>query len=311
MKAKLLLVAVATVTTSLLFTACQKNADDDQNATIETEASTHSDDENFFSSESEAALTDVDGQLEATAGFTGRGNEVQSLICDATVVVDTTVNPRTITLTFNGANCLGNRTRTGVIVISMAQGTRWRNAGASVNVTFQNFKITRVRDNKSVTFNGTKTYTNVSGGLLVNLATLNQITHTVTSNNMSVTFDNGSQRTWQIAKQRVYTYNNGIVISIRGTHTDGDATNIAEWGTNRFGRSFRTSTREPVVIRQDCNFRITRGWVKHVTQAFTTDVTFGLDAQGNPTSCPGNNFYYMKIVLTTAGGNTRTVILPY
>mgnify|MGYP006899130240 CR=1 FL=1 len=311
MKAKLLLIAVAAATTSLLFTACQKNADDDQNATIETEASTHSDDENFFSGESEAALTDIDGQLESTQGFTGRGEQVQSIICDATVVVDTTANPRTITITFNGTNCLGNRTRTGVIVVSMAQGTRWRNAGASVNVSFQNFKITRVRDNKSVTFNGTKTYTNVSGGLLVNLPTLNQITHTVTSNNMSVKFDNGSERTWQIAKQRVFTYNNGIVISIRGTHTDGDATNIAEWGTNRFGRSFRTSTREPIVIRQDCNFRITRGWVKHLTQAFTTDVTFGLDAQGNPTSCPGTNSYYMKIVLTAANGNTHTTILPY
>jgi hypothetical protein len=310
MKAKILFLAVTVATTSLLFTACQKDSAD-ENVSTETEASTHSDDENFFSTESDAAINDADAQLETTAGFTGRGSEVQSIICDATVVVDTTVNPRTITITFNGTNCLGNRTRTGVIVISMAQGIRWQNAGAAVNVSFQNFKVTRVRDNKSVTINGTKTYTNVSGGLLINLPALNQITHTVTSSNMSVTFDNGSQRSWQIAKQRVFTYNNGVVITSSGTHTDGNLANIAEWGTNRFGRSFTTSTTQPVVIRQDCNFRVTGGQVKHTTPAFTSDVTFGLDVTGNPTGCPGNNFYYMKIIWTATGGNSRTLILPY
>jgi hypothetical protein len=193
----------------------------------------------------------------------------------------------------------------------MAQGVKWKNTGAAINVTFQNFKVTRVIDSKSITINGTKTYTNVSGGLLFNLPTLNSITHTITSSNMSVTFDNGSQRTWKIARQRVFTYNNGVVITTTGTHTEGNVTNVAEWGTNRFGHAFSTAITQPVIVRQDCNFRVTGGQLTHTVPLFTSSATFGLDINGNATSCPGANSYYMKITWTGVGGNTHSVILPY
>jgi hypothetical protein len=307
MKAKHALLIVTTLTASLFFTSCQKdssgNTDD-----VATEASAHNDDESRVSSEIDAAANDADLVLESTAGFYAR--DPQSIICDASIAVDTMSNPRTITITYNGTNCLGNRTRTGVIVISMAQGVRWKNAGASVSLSFQNFKITRISDNKSITINGTKTYTNVSGGLLINLASLNSITHTITSSNMSITFDNGSQRTWQIARQRVFTYNNGVVITTTGTHTEGNVSGVAEWGTNRFGRAFTTSITTPVVIRQDCNFRITAGKVTHTLPAFTSSATFGLNAQGSPTTCPAGAFY-LKLEWTGAGGNTHSALIPY
>jgi len=227
------------------------------------------------------------------------------------VVIDTVSNPRTITITYNGSNCFGGRTRTGVIVISMAPGVRWKNAAAVLNVSFQNLKITRVVDNKSITINGTQTYTNVSGGLLVNLPTLNTITHTITSSNMSVTFDNNSQRNWQVARQRVFTYNNGIVVTSTGTRSDGGVTGIAEWGTNRFGNSFTTVITQPLVIRQDCNFRLVSGKVTHTTALFNAAVTFGLDVNGAPTSCPGLASYFLRIEWTGPSGIPRTLILPY
>ena len=40
-------------------------------------------------------------------------------------------------------------------------------------------------------------------------------------------------------------------------------------------------------------------------------VTFGLNAAGNPTSCPVLAPYYLKLVWTGANGIVRTVILPY
>jgi hypothetical protein len=309
MKAKLLSFAVLTISLSILFTSCQKDTKEETDYTAES--ATHSDDQSRFSNEQDAVANDANLMLEATSGFTGRGQSVQSLICDADVVVDTVSNPRTITITYNGTNCLGNRTRTGVVVISMAQGIRWKNAGAVLSVTFQNLKITRLSDNKSITINGTQTYTNVSGGLLFNLPVLNTITHTITSSNMSVTFDNGSQRTWQVARRRVFTFNNGIVITVNGTHTEGSTTGIAEWGTNRFGRTFTTAVSQSLVFRQDCSFRLTTGKVDHVTPQFNASATFGLDASGNPTTCPGAGSYYMKIVLTGPAGNTHTAILPY
>jgi hypothetical protein len=103
----------------------------------------------------------------------------------------------------------------------MAQGVHWKDQGAQITLTFHDLKITRVSDNKSITINGTQTYTNVSGGLLINLLTLGTITHSITSSNMSITFDDGTQRTWNVAKQRVYTFSGtNVSITISGTHTE-------------------------------------------------------------------------------------------
>lgn len=309
MKARIFYGAMFLTLSSLFFVACQKDPSNDDNYTLETIR--HSDDQSRFSNEVDAAANDVNITVESAAGFAGRTENIQSFICDATVAVDTVSNPRTITITYNGANCLGNRIRTGVIVVSMAQGVRWKNAGAVINVTYQNFKVTRLSDNKSITLNGTQSFTNVSGGLLINLPALNTITHTITSSNMSVTFDDNSQRTWQVARQRVFTYNNGVVITVTGMHTANGITGIAEWGTNRFGNAFTTSIAQPVVMRQDCSFRVGSGMVVHHTNLFNASATFGLNANGNPTGCPGTNPYYMKVEWTGPRGNTQSALLPY
>ncbi len=305
MKKHILLPSLFIFSLLICFTACKKEKAEN------TDIATHADDQSGFSAEVDAVANDADIALESDGSFSGRYQGVQGIICDATIAVNTTSNPRTITITYDGTNCLGNRTRTGVVVISMAQGVLWKNAGAAVTVSFQNLKITRVRDNKSITINGSKTYTNVSGGLLINLVTLGTITHSITSSGLSVTFDNGSQRNWQVAKQRVFTYNNGAVLTTTGTHTDGTNTGIAEWGTNRFGATFATSIVEPLVVRQDCSFRLTSGKVKHTTPLVTGTATFGLNANGEPTSCPGLGTYYFKVIWTGPNGNSITIIRPY
>jgi hypothetical protein len=101
------------------------------------------------------------------------------------------------------------------------------------------------------------------------------------------------------------------VVTITGTHTDGNNTGIAEWGTNRFGGAFATSIVEPLVVRQDCNYRLVSGKVKHTTPLVTATATFGLNANGEPTSCPGLGAYYFKVLWTGPNGNSITVIRPY
>lgn len=311
MKNKILGFTTAILFLAAIFTACKKeNGSSSDNS---NEAAVQSDDQERFSSETEAATNDADAALEITTSFTGRldHTQVNPWSCDATIAIDSSSDPMTITVTYSG-NCLGNRTRTGSVVLSMAKGTHWKDQGASVSLTFQNLKITRTSDNKSITINGTLTYTNASGGLVIGLPTLGgSITHTITSSDMSVTFDNNTQRTWQVARQRVITYDNGFIITVSGTHTDGNVQNIAEWGINRLGHAFTTSTIQPIVVRQDCNFRIVSGEVQHVTPAVTLVTTFGLDATGNPTSCPGTGSYYFKAVWTGAGGKSITIIMPY
>jgi hypothetical protein len=321
MKLKIHFLLALLISTSLFFTSCSKNND---SATVDenTEMTAHSEDQSMVLSASDEADDDVNAVMDNYGGSFNGGRVDQTAVlrspCNTTVTVDTSSTPHVITITYNGLSCNGRFNRTGQIKISFAGGFRWGVAGSTMTITYVNFKVTRVVDNRSITINGTKVNKNVTGGLLRNLATAGTIIHEITSNNMSITFDNGSQRLWNIHKQRKFTFgvtpsDAGINIEISGLHTDGTKTGIAEWGTNRFGNPFITqiSTANPITIRQACNFRITSGEVVHTRGLRTVTTTFGLDVNGNPTSCPGTAAYYMKIVWVGANGTTVTVIRPY
>jgi hypothetical protein len=290
-----------------LFTySCKKdNSSSSSSTDTATEAKTQADDQNFYSSETDAVTDDANASLNASGGtYNETPVGVQSpslpLPCDATITVDTTSSPHTITITYNGSSCDARRTRTGTVIVSFSPGFKWGDVNAQITVQFVNLKITRTSDGKSITLNGTRTVTNVSGGLLKNLATLDSIVHKINDANMSITFDNGKQRTWQREATRTFTYNNGIVIS----------TNDSVSGENRFGDAFSTITEQPVVVEQSCDYRVVGGEVKHTGPKVTTDVTFGLDSSGNPVSgCP--IILYMKVIWTGPNGNTLTAIIPY
>ena len=322
------------IAASFSVTSCKKdNSSGTTDTTSSANVDTQGDDQSQVSSEVDNISNDANTSLSSSASFSGDasssftvagGTEVSSvsaqattvytvanLICDATVTYDTADNNRVITITYNGSNCWGNRTRTGVVTVTLPLGQHWKDAGAVATITATDLKITRVRDNKTITINGSKTYTNVSGGLLKDLATIGTITHTVTSDGISITFPDGGARTWHVAKQRVFTYDNGIVITTSGTYNDGTDGGIAEWGTNRFGNSFTNIISVPRVIRQDCDFRITAGQNTLKVAKGVSVITFGLDANGEPTGCPGTGTYYYKLVFTGNGGLTYTFIRPY
>ncbi|HYM93399.1 MAG TPA: hypothetical protein VET23_04620, partial [Chitinophagaceae bacterium] len=82
MKTKILLLAVTTFCTALIFTACQKNTSSSVDET--TQVSTEADDQSTVSTEADNATNDADVMVEATSAFSGRGYDIQSLICDAT-----------------------------------------------------------------------------------------------------------------------------------------------------------------------------------------------------------------------------------
>jgi len=302
------LIMFAFIAISMTFTSCKKS---DTQATDNTsELATHSDDQSRFDNETDAVNNDANAAIENFSAFEGRPNGVLLLPCDATVVLDSTATLRRITITYNGSNCAGTRLRTGVVVLSMPLSQRFSDVGAVLTTTFQNLKITRISDNKSITINCVHEVKNVTGGRLYQLASLGTIVHEITSPGMSVLFDNGSTRTWQVAKKRTFSYDNGIVITTIGMHTDGSTTGISEWGTNRFGNAFVTVITTPMVIRQDCNFRLVSGELAHRRLIADVTVTFGLNAAGLPTTCPAGVFYY-KLVWTGTNGIVRTYILPY
>ena len=207
MKKNINVMLAAVIGLSVCFTSCKKIDKEENN----TELSTHADDQARVAAETDAVANDADIATENFAQFSGRSTSADagttSFICDASTVLDSTDTERRITITYNGTNCSGTRTRTGVVVLTIPRSIHWRDAGAVLTVSIQNLKITRLIDNKSITINGIHTITNTSGGRLTELYTLGHIEHDIASPGMSITFDNGSQRTWQVSKHRVFNHN--------------------------------------------------------------------------------------------------------
>ena len=310
MKRIYVILMLAASTTLFTLGGCKKGSNTTE-TDLTSDVTVQTDDHAMFSSEDDAVSDDVNATLELDPLFSGKNT---STLCNATVVKDTTGLVKSMTITYNGPNCQNTRNRVGVVVFSMTKNTKWKDAGAALTVSIQNLKITRIADSKSLTLNGTKSITNVSGKLLKDLinpaAGVTTVVHTVTSSNMSATFDNGTSRQWQIAKKRTFTASAGqLVISVTGT--GGTTSDVAVWGTNRLAQDFSTRIITPMVVRQDCNWRLVSGKIEHTKLTRPITVTFGLDASGNPTGCPGTGAYYFKAEWTSLAGATYSVIKPY
>src|SRR6185437_13861997 len=193
-------------------------------------------------------------------------------------------------------------------------GSRWITTGDQITVEFQNLTITRLLDSKKIIFNGTHLYTNETGGSLLSLISNNAtpISHTITSSNMSITFDDGSQRTWSFARLRTFSYNNGLVINESGIHTNDTLTNISEWGTNRYGNTFTAQIRTPLTVMASCGWKVTSGMYVLTNNSGVLTLTFGLDVNGTPvTGCALDELYYLKLAWAGSGGATYSITLPY
>lgn len=319
MQSKIRLIAGITFIMAAAFVSCKKT-DITTTTDQSTELTVQSDDQFNFSAQVDAVANDANFLVENDKAFNGKiGNALGKVdnifgaVCNTTSVADSANGIRKITVTYNGTNCAGNRSFTGVVVLSMPMATHFKDAGAVLTINIQNLKITKLKNNKSITLNGTKTITNVTGGNIIDLANPagKSITHTIVGTDLSVTFDNGTKRTWQVAKKRVFTYNNGLVITTTGTHKEGVVSGISEWGTNRFGNDFVTAINQPMIVRQDCNFSLVSGEVTHGKLIADVTVTFGLNALGEPTSCPIAGSYYFKAIWKGVNGVIKTTIMPY
>jgi hypothetical protein len=301
------LLMTCTAAVLITFTACKKPVEQQPTP---SETATHSDDQMQFTAEMDAVTDEANDIIRDNASFNFRNST--NTICDGTYSVDTNAAVKTITITYNGGDCSGrNRTRTGSVVLSMAKDVRWADAGAQLTITYNNVTVTRNSDQKSITLNGSAVITNVTGGTIIGLPNSGSMVHRINSDGMTVKFADGTSRTWMVAKQRDFSYNNGIVISTSGTHSEGSLSQISEWGVNRGGQAFTTVIAEPLVITQECYFRVTSGRIEYNTDTKLA-ITFGLDMYGVPTNCPGlTGNYYFKAEFTDLRSITHTLIWPY
>jgi hypothetical protein len=323
MKAKILF-RMSLLAAAIAFTvvACKKdNSSSGSNGTTSaSDVQTASDDQTMVSNQDDAISDDATAALnsnasisggaayEASAAKSGANTLGASIIlkpfCGATITVDTSNGSKVITIVYNGNDCLGRFSKSGTVVITLSNNGHWRDTGATVNINVEALTITRKRDGKSIVFNGTKTITNTSGGLLIDLATVDSIVHDFSAN-MSVTYPNGKTKSWTSQKHHVFTYNGGLVETTTGGET----------GTSRYGVNYTVTITQPKVIDQTCDFNLVAGQ-DSTSRAdnITAIITYGLTSTGAAqTSCPlPSGWLYAELVWTNGtNGKQYTYIFPY
>jgi hypothetical protein len=269
----------------------------------------YSDDQVQVAAEMDAVLDEANHLLleNDTLNFGG----VKEQLCDADFTVDSTADIKRITITYNGNNCgPKNRTRKGSVVLSLPKGSRWNDVGAVLTIQYQNLSVRRVADQQTIIFNGNATVRNITGGSTQYLDSIGSMAHDVASNAFSIKFSNDTTCTWMIAKQRDYSYDEGVVISTTGKHADGNILNISEWGLNRAGQHFKTVIDQPLITKQACLYRVTNGKMVYVTDRHLV-ITYGLSLNGLPMTCPGYKPYYFSVVHSTNEDNETPLIWAY
>lgn len=223
-------------------------------------------------------------------------------------------------LNYNGPDCFNTKNRTGSIEIQLPYNsvtqhvTRWSVAGATATITFVNYKVTYLSNNKSITFNGTHSMTNVNGGGVIQLYLGTPIIHKIRAN-MQLTFDDSTSRTWRAAEIQTLSSVSGsgqVKATIIGDTTMGGHSNVAFWGINRMGDSFIVDNPTPFsynVYGFPCLFKPLTGVFIYYGITHSITLTYGVDSNGNivTAGCPTS----YKFSWLDAQGATQQVVLPY
>ncbi|MBK7213256.1 MAG: hypothetical protein IPH88_08230 [Bacteroidales bacterium] len=282
------LIALSTAVLAISFSSCKKDNTDETSATASLEQL--STDETNVEAVTDDALKDVENVMSYhNSGYKSTDGIPCNATLDSVGVVNDTI---TMYITYDGLNCNGTRNRVGQVQIRKAVGTFWGMEGASVQISYINFAVTRVATGRTITLNGTKTFTNVSGGFVWQLGTtLTSVIHRV-EGSMNITFDNGTTRSWNVARQRTYTgVPDALVMTIEGFGSAEGYENLVTWGTNRQSEQFYTQITTPVAHRQLCGWDPVSGTKVHQIPAMEKSaiITFGYNNNNEPISgdeCP-------------------------
>ncbi len=321
MKTKNVMKSLMILTVSaLLFTGCKKKENvEPENPATET-AKVNAADQSTVDQQSNESIDDVNKVLNDNP------NTRTELPCNVTIDSAALMTQGLIKLTYHGLSCDLLRTRTGVISVQLPfdpatkKPVHWNAKGARAIITYDNFKVTRVADNKSVTFNGKITLTNVNGGGVWVLLSGTPVIHQLRGG-MVITFDDGTTREWAVARERAYALSvTGIITVTESGDTLINGKHVVYWGKNRAGDQFSLSIDKPVVTNiwggSLCRFYkpyqgvvVISSTVTGTTNSLT--ITYGVDANGNPITgaldCP----YGYKLNWVDGTGTAQQLIVKY
>lgn len=239
------------------------------------------------------------------------------------VIIDTSdINQNILYFNFDGTtSCFSpSRTRSGQIIVELTSGANWNNARAVIRETFVNYKVTRLSDNKSITFNGDKTLKNLNGnnwlGFFLSYSSLKFQERAI---GIDVTFDNNQRAVWSNARITEWSYvqansTPGIQTPYIRFEANGDSTlnntaTVDSWGINRFGDSFVTYYNAAIVSNTYCGlWRPNSGELVHKVASDSYTLTLGVDQNGNPTSA---NCAYGFEVVWDINGTANSQVFSY
>lgn len=290
-----------------------------EKASLDEETQQFNDDSNFYKNESDQAYDDINNQLRDIPVF-GKGSNItipavlSSPLCGATID-SSQLAQKILFFNFDGVTpCFSpSRTRSGQIKVELITGNYWRDAGAVLKLTYLNFKVTRLSDNKSVMLNGVKTLTNINGndwlGFLFGTASLKYKERAL---NVQVVFDNGLQATWNSARTTQWSYtpaNQRINFTANGDTVINGFNTVDSWGVNRYSQPFTTYYVSPWQSNSYCGYwRPVSGEFTHSVNASDFNFKLGVDQNGNTSTL---NCAYGFKVTWTKDGNTNSVVLSY
>ncbi|MES2592249.1 MAG: hypothetical protein V4608_10215 [Bacteroidota bacterium] len=223
-----------------------------------------------------------------------------------------------ITLNYNGNDCSGTRSRSGSIIIKLPYDsttstiTRWSDPGCKAELTFVNYKVTYLANNKSLKFNGTHSITNVYGGyFLQRLLASQPIVYKVRAD-MQISYDDGTSRIWKAAKSRTYSQVAGVVkTTVEGDTIVNGHNDVAAWGTTRMGDSFTLDVPTPIayyIYGSTCLYKPT-GMVVLYVATKSLSITYGVDIAG--TIVTGGCPYGYKLNWTDIQGTPQQYVVAY
>ncbi len=293
---------------TISFAGCKKDTTSNKDNVNTESVQQLAQDENNVENASDQALNDANLVLSP-----GKSKSTESGPCNTTTTIGPVVNDTiTIDIFYHGEDCNHKHIRTGHILIKKKFHEEWGTPGATVLVIFNDFKIIKMFNGKSVRFNGTKHYQNVSGHYMWQLGdTVTSIVHKVWGT-ITANFDNdNTSRVWNIARQRTFTGSlTALVMTTDGFGSADGHTQLATWGINRNAEQFYTSITQSVVHKQVCDWDPCTGVIFHEIPAASKSatITFGFDSNNDPITngdCPTR--YRVDWVIGTHSG---TFFLP-
>jgi hypothetical protein len=226
---------------SLINTSCRKT-DTDAEQSIAADNAT-----------AEANFSDIARIVDNAASESGLGKTNSTC---PTVTIDSTSNPRTMTLDFGTVNCTGadGKARRGVIVVTWTG--RYRSQGTVITHTFNNFYQ---NDNK---IEGTKTVTNMG------LNNAGHLTFNVVISNAKITKADGKVISWNSTRTREW---------IQGSNTPNVSDDIYQItgsasGVDGKGNAFTMNVTKAITVDFSCKYHLTSGTIEITPQGKATRV---------------------------------------